>query len=311
MRNRTQRKSNLFDESAYLNNRTYLQYVERLTSLSISMFEWKNLPESVDARFLEMTLFSEGQAVFFQDDVLGFLCLQCAINGALNVYRIPTKRRAFAVNGYQRELDEKNSVIIFNNLLHTNSVLDVEMFSRKLYDLDESIIVNAKAQKTPVLIQCDESQRLTMKNLYMQYDGNQPFIFGTKGLDANGLKVLQTGAPYVGDRLYELKAQYWNEALTYLGISNTNVTKKERMISDEVVRNMGGTIASRYSRLEARRQACEQINKMFGLNIEVNYRADYRQTDDEFMIDNATGDIVVPMVNDLRTRTKVGGDEVE
>ena len=53
------------------------------------------------------------------------------------------------------------------------------------------------------------------------------------------------------------------------------------MITDEVTRNQGGTIASRYSRLEARRQACEQINRMFGLDIECNYREDYRNIADD------------------------------
>lgn len=303
MRRKT--KDTQFCESAYMNNRTYLHYYNSLTELSLSVFEWKNLPATIDQRFLEMCLFSDGMCVFFEDDVLGYLCLQCMIGGKLNVYRIPMQRRAYATNGYNKELDGTNSVIIFNNYLHTNSMLDVEMYSKRLYDLDRAIDVNAKAQKTPVLIQCDESQRLTMKNLYKQYDGNEPFIFGSKGLDANGLKVLQTGAPYVADKLYELKSQIWNEALTYLGISNTNVTKKERMISDEVIRNMGGTIASRYSRLESRRQAVEQINKMFNLNIEVNYRADYREADDELMLsgDTGTGEKTI-MVTDTRTRTK-------
>lgn len=265
-----------FCESAYMNNRTYLQYYNRLTELAISMFEWQNLPKTVDQRFLEMCLFGDGMCVFFQDEVLGYLSLQCMIGGRLNVYRIPMERKAYATNGYQRELDGTNSVIIFNNYLHTNSMLDVEMFSKRLYNLDMAIDVNANAQKTPVLIQCDESQRLTMKNLYKQYDGNEPFIFGSKGLDANGLKVLQTGAPYVADKLYELKTQIWNEALTYLGISNINVVKKERMITDEVTRNQGGTVASRYSRLESRRQACKQINEMFGLEIWVDYREDFQ-----------------------------------
>lgn len=268
-------------ESAYMNNRTYLQYYNRLTELAISMFEWQNLPETVDQRFLEMCLFGDGMCVFFQDEVLGYLSLQCMIGGKLNVYRIPMERKAYATNGYQRELDGTNSVIIFNNYLHTNSMLDVEMFSKRLYNLDRAIDVNANAQKTPVLIQCDESQRLIMKNLYKQYDGNEPFIFGSKGLDANGLKVLQTGAPYVADKLYELKTQFWNEALTYLGISNINVVKKERMISDEVTRNQGGTVASRYSRLESRRQACKQINEMFGLNIWVDYREDFQDIEEQ------------------------------
>lgn len=270
-----------FCESAYMNNRTYLQYYNRLTELAISMFEWQNLPETVDQRFLEMCLFCDGMCVFFQDEVLGYLSLQCMIGGKLNVYRIPMERRAYATNGYQRELDGTNSVIIFNNYLHTNSMLDVEMFSKRLYNLDRAIDVNANAQKTPVLIQCDEGQRLTMKNLYKQYEGNEPFIFGSKGLDANGLKVLQTGAPYVADKLYELKTQIWNEALTYLGISNINVVKKERMITDEVTRNQGGTVASRYSRLESRRQACKQINEMFGLDIWVNYREDFQDIEEQ------------------------------
>lgn len=270
-----------FCESAYMNNRTYLQYYNRLTELAISMFEWQNLPETVDQRFLEMCLFSDGMCVFFQDEVLGYLSLQCMIGGKLNVYRIPMERKAYATNGYQRELDGTNSVIIFNNYLHTNSMLDVEMFSKRLYNIDRAIDVNANAQKTPVLIQCDESQRLTMKNLYKQYEGNEPFIFGSKGLDANGLKVLQTGAPYVADKLYELKTLIWNEALTYLGISNINVVKKERMITDEVTRNQGGTVASRYSRLESRRQACKQINEMFELNIWVDYREDFQDIEEQ------------------------------
>ena len=75
--------------------------------------------------------------------------------------------------------------------------------------------------------------------------------------------------------LYELKTQTWNEALTRMGISSVNTVKKERMITDEVARAQGGTIASRYSRLEMRKQACEQINRMFGLNISVEYRDDF------------------------------------
>lgn len=266
-----------FIASAYMNNRTYQQYYNRLTELALSMFEWKNLPDTVDPRFLEMCLYGKGMAVFFKDEVIGYLGLTCTIGGQLDVYRIPIKRRAYATNGYQKELDQTNSVIIFNNYLHTNSMLDVEMFSKRLYNLDRIIDVNVNAVKTPVLITCEEKQRLTMKNIYMKYEGNEPFIFGNNGLDPNALKVFKTDAPYLADRLYELKTQYWNEALTYLGISNINTQKKERMITDEVTRNQGGTVASRYSRLEMRKLACKQINEMFGLNVDVDYREDFQQ----------------------------------
>lgn len=277
----SRRKDRQFWESAIMNNSTFRQYYNRLVELSISMFEWKNLPDSVDPRFLELTLFTDGQAVFFEDEVLGYLALQNAMGGGFDVYRIPTNRRAYAVNGYQKQLDENDSVIIYNNYLHTNSMLDVQMFAKRLYNLDRAIDVNANAQKTPILLLCDDSERLTLENMYMQYDGNKPVIKGVKGLNPNAFTVLKTDAPYVADKLYQLKTQIWNEALTYLGISNMNITKKERLISDEVTRNQGGTIASRYSRLQARREACKKINDMFGLDIWCDYREDFQEIDND------------------------------
>lgn len=284
------KRDRMFWESALMNNATFLQYYNRLTELSTVMFEWKNLPETIDERFLELALFRDGKAVFFRDEELGFLALRCSANGNLNVYGIPEKRIAHASNGYNMQLDKNNSVIIYNNYMHTNSQLDVEMFSRRLYELDRTIDVNIKAQKTPVVVRCTEEQRLTMLNLFKQYEGNEPFIFGDKNLDMGGISVFQTGAPFVSDKIMTIKNQIWNEALTYLGISNTNITKKERLISDEVIRAQGGTIASRYSRLEMRRKACAEINKMFSLNIECDYREDYREADDEIMFSGKTGD---------------------
>lgn len=268
------RKRTFFEDSLIKNNATYNQYFARLMELALTRFNWKNLPDSVDPRFLELTLFEDGHALFFKDEELGYLALQSTIQGMLNVYRIPTRRRAYAVNGYQRELDESNSVIIYNNFLRTNSILDVRMFAGRLANLDRAIDVNANAQKTPVVILCPESQRLTMLNFFKEVDGNAPVIMGDKTLDLGSIKVLNTDAPYVADRLYTLKTQIWNEALTYLGISNVNIQKKERLITDEVDRLQGGVVVSRYSGLEARKNACEQINKMFGLNVDVEYRED-------------------------------------
>ena len=307
------RKKTNFDESAYMNNKTFMYYFNRLRELSISMFEWENLPDTVDQRFLEMTLFEKGVGVFFKDDELDeHLALRVILNGDFNVYGIPKKRRAVANNGYNMQLDDKNSVLIYNNYLHTNCVDDIRMYAMRLYNLDRAIDVNANAQKTPVLIQCNEQERLTMLNLYKEFDGNSPVIYGDKNLNTKGISVLKTDAPYVCDKLYDLKTQIWNEALTYLGINNTNVTKKERMISDEVIRNSGGVIASRHSRLESRREACKQINKMFDLDIKVNYRADYREADDELMLTGQTEDgKPVTMVTDVRTNTHInqGGEE--
>lgn len=264
-----------------------MQYLRRLMELSMSMFEWKNLPSTVDPRYIELRLFETGSVVFFKDDVLGELCLDCIQQGNFDVYGNPITRRAYSCyNNYQKVLNDKDSVIIWNNYLRTNSVTDIQLYAKRLWDLDRSVDVNAKAQKTPILIQCNEKQRLSMKNLYMQYDGNTPFIFADNNIDINGIKAISTQAPYVADKLYQLKNQIWNEALTYLGISNLNINKQERLITDEVSSSQGSTISSRYSRLECRRQAVEKINEMFGLDIEVDYRKDYQDID----LDMPSGD---------------------
>lgn len=290
------RKTN-FWESAVMNNATYIQYYNRLIELSIAMFDWTGLPDTIDPRFLELTLFKYGQAVFFEDEVMGYLTLTNAVQGGFDVYGYPVASRAYSpYNNYQKNLTLDDSVIIYNNYLRTPSSLDVEVFAKRLYNLDRVIDVNANAQKTPVLIKCAETQRLTMKNLYKEFDGNSPVIFGDNGLNDANFTVLSTEAPYVADKIYQLKTQIWNEALTYLGISNINVQKKERLITDEVSRNMGGVIASRYSRLNARQNACEKINKMFGLNVWCEYRDDYRELDE--LKDVTDGDEQEPEVKE-------------
>lgn len=285
--------TNEFEANLILNTHSYRYYFNKLFELAISMFEWKNLPPTVNRRYLELELFETGCMVYFQDDVMGDLCLNCLYNGRLDVYGDPVLRRAYSrYNNYQKLLKPSNSVVIWNNYLHLPSYSDTKMFASKLYLIDRTIDVNVHAQKTPVALVGSEQQRLTLLNLYKQYAGNEPFIFGDKNLDLNALTVLKTDAPFISDKLYTLKTQYWNEALTHLGISNINIQKKERLITDEVTRNQGGTIASRYSRLESRREAVEKINDMFGTNIEVNYREDFQQVDDDTIPEESGADTI-------------------
>lgn len=253
--------------------RTYGQYMAILKQIAISMFDWKNLPDSVDARYLEIALFYDGAGLYFNDEVMGNLALNMIFNGEFSVYGEPVSRRAFSrYNQYQKILEKNDSVIIWNNLDRTPTFPIIDMFARRLYNIDRAIDVNVNAQKTPTLIRCDEKQRLTLVNAYKEMDGNSPVIYADKSFDPSSITTLKTDAPYVADKLYELKSNLWNEALTYLGVPNANVMKRERLIKDEVLRSLGGTMANRYSRLQARQEAVEKINRMFGTNIEVGIK---------------------------------------
>ena len=269
-------KNRQFMSTLNENVRTYRLYLDQILEIAIARYKWDGLPKTIDERFLELTLCGKnGTVLFFKDENIGHLALPCTMSGRFNVYNIPIQRRAYSVNGYQATRDDTNSVIIYSNQLHNGMSIynRLVQYAKDLYLIDSIIMVNVNAQKTPLMLLADEKQMLTLKNLYMKYDGNQPFIFGDRNdLNPNSIQARVTGAPYVADKLYELKQNIWNEVLTFLGVPNVQMNKKERLITDEVNRGLGGVFASRYSGLLSRRQACDQINEMFGLNLSVEYR---------------------------------------
>ena len=278
-----------FDDSICNALYTYDQYLDLFTEIAISSFEWLGLPSTVDARFIEVGLYENRAMLYFDDDVMGNLCLTAMLGGQLDVYNIPLDRRAYASNGYQKVCTRDDSVIIWDNMTHWCCRDKMQIYAKRLAELDASIDINCKAQRTPILIKGSEQQQLSLKNAYMQYDGNQPVIFASNDFMDGGessFGVFTTGAPYVSDKLYELKVNLWNEALTYLGVSNISFQKKERMIKDEVQRLQGGVLANRYSREFARQQACEQINRMFDTNISCHFRDVFNQSNNDEGGDN-------------------------
>lgn len=267
------KRKKAFEESFQLNQKTYDYWMRRLTELAVNTIEWTGLPDTIDTRYLEMILCNKGMAVFFKDLELDqYLALNVMISDKWNVYNIPTGREAYAVNGYHNKLDISNSVIIFNNYLHTPTIIDLEIYARKLYEVDRAIDVNIIGQKTPHIVKCSENQRLVLENLFMNYQGNIPFIFGDKSMNFENLDTIDIATPYVTDKLQIARRQIFNDALTYLGIENNSNEKAERMVTNESLSNQGAIEAARQTRLNARQQACGLINKMFGLNVSVKYR---------------------------------------
>ena len=262
-------------EAQIMNVDTYTYWYARLVEIAIAGFEWKNLPSEIDPRFLEMILCFDGKALFYFDDDLGeYVALQFFNSSTLDIYREPCKRTAFspAVNFRHKALDESESVIIWNNGLHLPEILPLRLYARRIAECERTIDVNVKGQKTPKIIRSTNEERLTIENLFKKYDGNIPFIFGSKNLaDMQDITVLDTTVPFVADKIQILKRQIFNEALTYFGIENANSEKKERLVSDEVASNYGGVDIARRTRLNARKLACRKINERFGLNIDVEF----------------------------------------
>lgn len=261
-------------EEEFLNTWTTADYLYRLKEYALNTFEWLNLPSTVDARFIELALFEEGKVCFFKDKLIGYLALKVNESGLQNIYNERSTKRIYANNGFNRVRTLENSVVIYNNYLRMPTFTTVNLYAIRLARVTRSIDLNIEAQKTPILITCPENQKLALENVYKQYQGNAPVIYTDSEFNLDSVNVLKTDAPYVADKLTLYKHDLWNEAMTFLGIDNSNQDKKERLVSDEVGANDEQIEQARFNMLDARKEACHKINEMFGLNIDVKFRND-------------------------------------
>ena len=252
----------------------YHDYYARLKNIALSVFKWENLPETCNERFLEDTLFHYGQAIFVKDPTMSFLNLKATPASELNPYNEPLSYTAFST-GYNHIYDADDCVFIRNNYTCKSTESTIILFAERLTVLEMALNVNINAQKTPILIRCDDKTKRSLEEVYSKYEGDSPVIFGHKSLQEKPLECLTTGAPFVSDKLRAEKREVWNEALEFLGI-NTNPAdkKKERLIVSEVDSNNEQIDIQTLTMLLCRQNACEKINKMYGLNVEVTMRVD-------------------------------------
>ena len=257
-------KYKLIPNTMQINNITYADYINRLRLVATSLFTWEGLDEiGGNSRFLEQVLYEDGKACFLKDEEMGYLSLRVNPCDKLNVYRLPIEVMAYSI-GYNKRFKFNDVVYIMNNEMQLPTRNTLELIAYRLYETERTIDVNLRAQKTPVLIEKKKKTILTLKNVYQQYSGNTPFIFGNKQFDiSNKLNVLKTDAPYLIDKLELHKHELWNEALTYLGINNANTDKKERLVVNEVDSNNQLITFYLNCFYKTRKKACDEINKKF------------------------------------------------
>lgn len=274
-----------------LNDLTYTDFYYRLMLLAKARFEWSGLPEEIDEKQIEKILYSEGRCIFFYDKKLGYMVTSCADSGTFNYMDEPTELQPKATN-YTGESKENNvdCVLIRNNDECIPTYMTVKLYSTRLTDIQRTQDINIHAQKTPVLIVGSEKQKNTLKQVYVKWNGNEPVIMGDKTLDTNLMKTLNTQAPIVFDKLQIQKHAIWNECMTFLGVNNANMDKRERLVDDEVQANNEQIELSAHVMLKSRQKACELINKMFpDLNVCVKLRdltpAEIKQLEQDINID--------------------------
>ncbi|AZU99738.1 upper collar connector [Bacillus phage DK1] len=273
----------------------YWHYAKQLSMLTFQLFEWENLPESVDPRFLEMMLHTHGYVGFYKDNNDSFVATNGAAGLKLNRYLQPTIFQTVSANpddekisydifnyGDDPELIKQNrhGLVIWNNDLHIPTMDSVIMFAKKLANASEIIDVNLNAQKTPVLVTAEDSNKFSLMNIYNQYEGNAPVIVANKHFDPRTITVHKTDAPYVVDKINDQKNAYLSEFYTMLGIQNVPIDKKERLTSAEATSGNERDRASENIMLKNRKDFVERAKILYPGELEdldVKMRTDILQ----------------------------------
>lgn len=284
-----------FRDAILMNNQTYIDYLERMKKICLSLFEWQNLPQSMNARFLEMCLYYNGQGAMLYDDDYGYINTMACDGGYINIYGLPTEITCYSYRFNQRrslymtdtgEEKGKECILVINNYERVPTQVMCNLFAMRLAEAQRTADVNIKAQRTPVLITTDQKQYFTLKKMYEEFDGNTPAIFADKNvISPDALKALKTDAPFIANDIMDYKREIWNEFLTTLGISNLS-EKRERLISNEVDSNNELVNLNLQSQLIPRKEACRQFNEKYGLMgdkaIDVKVRSDLYNLVKEF-----------------------------
>lgn len=293
---------NMKSTAKNFNDLTYQDYFYKLKLLAMARFEWDKLPNNLDEKWIERFLFDFGYCVYFVDELRGPMVAQCTLEG-VNSYGEPVAVVPVGVDidATRRLTPGEDCVLIKNNDEMIPTSRFIQLFAYRLAQTTRAIDVNVNAQKTPILILGTDKQKLSLKNIYAQYTGNEPVIFGDKGLDTEIMKVLNTQAPIVFPQLHEHKQNVWNECLTFLGINNANTDKRERLIIDEVKANDTHIDLSAECFLKTRQIAVENINELFGTDIEVKAR----DRDDEQKYYNEEEEVEEECTQDIQKSSEI------
>lgn len=301
-------------EAVWLNDQTYLDYKHRLKKIATSIFEWQNLPDSMDSEYIEYCLYALGQCAFLHTPEYGFINTKATINGNLNMYGLPTALNCYSYGSIQYNRNvyyggeggkEDSECILVKNTQDRNpvpTVATLELFAYRLYQAERTADVNIQNAKRSRLILTNENQRLTMENVFRQYDSNLPYIFGdSDNFKAGSVESLDISSAFIGSDIMKYKKEIWNEALTFLGVDNFS-EKKERLVSDEIDTNNEVINLNLMSFLAPRQKACELFNKKYGMNIDVKVRSDLDnivKTYASAVIDKYNDDIIKQQAKEL------------
>lgn len=256
-----------------------LMYRRVLSELAINRFKWSGLPDSVDPRFLEVTLFQNALSVFYYDmdpNVNAFLALEGGGTGRPNMMDNPTAFRVFRNPLPTRTYPASMVVPIWANTSRTPDLDIVNYYAARMARWDTTLEINAINARQTKIVASDENGRLSAQNFNKQVYEGVPTIYVNTGSDlAGNTSVLDLGIDLMGlEKLSIVRSRIWSECMNMLGINGASTEKKERVVQDEVSQNDDQVQSARNVALNERQRAAYMINQKWGLSVSVDFKSD-------------------------------------
>lgn len=239
--------------------------------LSLNMFRWEGLPETIESRHIENSLFNYGLCLIVDDKDLGFISVPCNYGANMNVNAVPTEVITCGFNYIKTfkylAKDKDKCQLILNNDLAIGNEHYIFDYAQRMFEVENCIRVNINQQKFPWFVNTTPNNKKSMQVMFEKVMNGDPYILGSKD-QIGDIEVLTLSTPYIADKLNEYKYELEREVLSFHGLNN-NFEKKERLLVDEV--NSNNDFIDRNVELmyRQRKMACEQLNKKFGWNVRV------------------------------------------
>ena len=272
--------------------RAYICYfLDRLQS----MFKWSGLPDTIPQKWLESYLLVDGQCAVINTDK-GLFATNGGMGADPNEYYIPTKyivtnpwlpEGSSAGKQYIIDGDEKNAVLVRNDIYTVGLMPLLVKYCTQMVENDITMsIADIWARASVAMSAADdqtrESAELWLKRLRkgeLGVIGEAPFLAGNQNesLRTNPIGTVAGTLTDLIEYHQYLKAGLYNE----IGLNSNYNMKREAIMSNETKLNDDALHPLIDTMLACRKEAAEEINKLFGTNISVEFNSAWEDNEKE------------------------------